>query len=85
MRPHVVDSDRHARLLALCLLWLLAGSFLLASTLVPAHTEWLGWAPFFWLFFAPLTVALTLEPRLPRQLLRLCQPRRRRASQLIWH
>lgn len=85
MRSHTDKSDPRARLLALSLLWLLAGSVLLVSTLVPAHNPWLGWTPFFWLFVAPLSVALTLEPGLPRQLLSLCKPRRRRASALIWN
>jgi hypothetical protein len=85
MRPQVADSDRHSRLLAASLVWLLVGSALLATTLVPAHTELLGWTPMFWLLWAPLAVALTLEPSLPRQLLALCRPRRRNASSLIWH
>jgi hypothetical protein len=85
MRPQVTESDRHSRLLAASLLWLLIGSVLLATTLVPAHTELLGWTPMFWLLCAPLVVALTLEPSLPRQLLALCRPRRRHASRLIWH
>jgi hypothetical protein len=85
MRPQITDSNRHARLLAASLIWLLAGSVLLLSTLVPAHTRLLGWAPMFWLLWAPLAVTLTLEPRLPRQLLALRRPRRRTASQLIWN
>jgi hypothetical protein len=85
MRPQVTDSDRRSRLLAASLLWLLVGSLLLATTLVPAHTQWLGWTPMFWLFCAPLAVTLTLEPSLPRQLLALRRSRRRHASQLIWH
>lgn len=85
MRPQVVDMERRSKLLALSLLWLLGGSLLLASTLVPAYTEWLGWTPFFWLFVAPLAVAFTLEPSLPRQLISLLKPRRRNASRLIWH
>jgi hypothetical protein len=85
MRPQVADSDRRSRLLAASLLWLLAGSVLLATTLVPAYTELLGWTPLFWLLLAPLAVALTLEPSLPRQVLALCRPRRRNASSLIWH
>lgn len=84
MRPSI-DTGRHPRLLAAALLWLLSGSLLLATTLVPAHTELLGWTPFFWLFAAPLSVALTLEPRLPRQLLSLRKSRRRNTSQLIWN
>jgi hypothetical protein len=85
MRSQVTDSDRRSRLLAAALIWLLSGSALLATTLVPVYTELLGWAPLFWLFCAPMAVTLTLEPRLPRQLLALCRPRRRNASRLIWH
>jgi hypothetical protein len=85
MRPQVADSDRRSRLLAASLLWLLVGSVLLATTVVPVHTDFLGWTPMFWLLWAPLAVALTLEPSLPRQLLALCRPRRRSASRLIWH
>ncbi|GAB2573185.1 hypothetical protein ISP15_04295 [Dyella jejuensis] len=85
MRPEATDVDRRSRLLALALLWLLAGGLLLTSTLVPAHTELLGWAPLFWLLWAPLAVALTLQPDLFRQLWRLRRPRRRNAHPLIWH
>jgi hypothetical protein len=85
MRQLNIDSPRHARLLAASLLWLLAGSVLLLSTLVPAHTELLGWSPTFWLLLAPLAVTLTLEPSLPRQLLALRRTRRRRANHLIWN
>lgn len=85
MHRKAIDSSRHSRLLAASLLWLFAGSLLLASTLVPAHTELFGWTPFFWLFVAPLAVMLTLEPRLPQQLLRLRKQRRRPTSQLIWN
>ncbi|RUL75336.1 hypothetical protein [Dyella choica] len=85
MRSKSVDVSRHPRLLAVALLWLFAGSLLLATTLVPAHTAWLGWTPFFWLFIAPLAVALTLEPSLPTQLLSLRRQRRRHPSQLIWN
>ncbi|WP_233840253.1 hypothetical protein [Dyella sp. 2HG41-7] len=85
MHRNAIDSSRHARLLAASLLWWFGGSLLLATTLVPAHTELLGWTPFFWLFIAPLAVALTLEPRLPRQLLNVRRQRRRTTSQLIWN
>lgn len=85
MRPQVSDSDRRSRLLAASLLWLFMGSVLLLSTLVPAHTELLGWAPMFWLLWAPLAVALTLEPKLPRQLLALRRSRHRSAHRLIWN
>ncbi|GLQ97946.1 hypothetical protein [Dyella mobilis] len=85
MRSQPADSHRRERLLAASLLWLLLGSVALATTLVPAHNDLLGWSPLFWLLCAPLAVALTLEPRLPRQLLALCRVRRRHADQLIWH
>lgn len=85
MQRSAIDPTRHPRLLTAALLWLLLGSGLLASTLVPAHTDLLGWAPCFWLLVAPLAVALTLEPRLPRQLLSLRRHRRRTPSQLIWN
>ncbi|HTV85513.1 MAG TPA: hypothetical protein VME63_08905 [Dyella sp.] len=85
MRQPNTDFPRHARLLAASLLWLLIGTLLLLSTLVPAHTALFGWAPMFWLLWAPLAVILTLEPTLPRQLLALCRPRRRSARHLIWH
>jgi cytochrome c biogenesis factor len=85
MRRSINDSDRHTHLLAAALLWLCSGSVLLVTTLVPAHTELFGWTPFFWLFIAPLVVALALEPRLPRQLLGLRRPRRRNSAQLIWN
>ena len=85
MQNPPIDPSRHSRLLVTALLWLFAGSLLLATTLVPAHTDLLGWTPFFWLFVAPLAVALTLEPRLPRQLLNLRKQRRHNTSQLIWN
>jgi hypothetical protein len=85
MRPHVVDSNRRAGLLIASLIWLSVGSALLLTTLVPAHTDFLGWTPMFWLLWAPLVVTLTLEPGLPRQLLKLRRARRRNAMQLIWN
>ena len=84
MHPNA-DTARRERLLGGSLLWLLAGGLLLLTTLVPAHTDALGWTPAFWLVGAPLIVLLALEPALPRQLLALRRPRRRRAVQLIWN
>jgi hypothetical protein len=75
----------HRRLLAAAALWLLAGSFLLITTLIPAYTELLGWTPAFWLLGAPLAVLLTLEPSLPRQLLALRRTRRTATRALMWH
>ncbi|WP_199097732.1 hypothetical protein [Dyella sp. ASV21] len=79
------DATHHERLLGGALLWLLAGTLLLLTTLVPAHTRLLGWTPAFWLVGAPLVVLLVLEPGLPRQLLTLLRPRRRRHARLIWN
>jgi len=84
MRPNT-SATRHERLLGAALLWLLAGTVLLVTTLVPAHTDDLGWTPAFWLMGAPLVLLLALEPALPRQLLRALRPRRRRNASLIWN
>jgi hypothetical protein len=80
------SATRHQQhLLGAALLWLLGGSALLLSTLVPMHTDLLGWTSTFWLVGAPLIVLLGLEPTLPRQLLALCQPRRRLPRSVVWH
>lgn len=84
MRPNATMTH-HERLLGGALLWLLAGAFLLLTTLVPAHTATLGWTPAFWLVGAPLVMLLALEPALPRQLLASLRPRRRAPAQLIWN
>jgi len=85
MRSQVVDSNRRAGLLIASLIWLLVGSVLLLTTLVPAHTDFLGWTPMFWLLWAPLVVTLTLEPGLPRQLLKMRRSHRRNSARLIWN
>lgn len=85
MRTPALPSPHHQRLLGAAVLWLLGGGALLLSTLVPAHTDLLGWAPAFWLAGAPLVVLLALEPSLPRQLLALCRPRRRMVRSVAWH
>ncbi|MEW9571659.1 hypothetical protein ABQJ54_07840 [Rhodanobacter sp. Si-c] len=77
MRPTAIDHHRHDRLLGIALLWLAAGGALLLTTLVPAHTALLGWAPLLWLLVAPAALLLILEPGLPRQLLARKQVRRR--------
>lgn len=84
MRPNA-SITHHERLLGGALLWLLAGAFLLLTTLVPARTDALGWTPAFWLVGAPLVMLLALEPALPRQLLAALRPRRRAATRLIWN
>ena len=84
MRTPALSSPHHQRLLGVAVLWLLGGGALLLSTLVPAHTDLLGWTPVFWLVDAPLVVLLALEPALPRQLLALCRPRRRGARRVAW-
>ena len=85
MRTQHNDASRHHRLVAGALLWLLAGAALLLTTLVPVHTDLLGWTPAFWLVGAPLALLLVLEPRLPRDLLALARHRRPRRTQAIWH
>ena len=84
MRTPSVDIERRVRLLVAAVLWLCAGGVLLLTTLVPAHNDLFGWTPAFALVGAPLVVLLTLEPKLPRQLLAMRRVRRRPA-QLIWH
>lgn len=79
-------SPHHARLFALAGCWLLAGSALLLTTLVPAHTAMLGWTPIFWLLAAPLLVLLATAPRRPRRVLSRRGARRRRAVvAAIWN
>jgi hypothetical protein len=85
MRTQASPSHHHQRLLGAAVLWLLGGGALLLSTLVPAHTDLLGWTPAFWLVGAPLVVLLALEPSLPRQLLALYRPRRRLVRHMAWH
>ncbi len=85
MRTQPTDVSRHHRLVAGALLWLLAGAALLLTTLVPVHTDLLGWTPAFWLVGAPLALLLVLEPRLPRDLIALARSRRPRRTQAVWH
>ena len=81
--PH--PTAHHQRLLGAALLWLLGGAALLLTTLVPMHTEWLGWTPAFWLLGAPVIVLLALEPTLPRELLTLRRPRPHAPRLVGWH
>lgn len=86
MRSPLLPSLHHQRLFAAAVVWLCAGSFLLLTTLVPAHTSLLGWTPLLWLLASPLMVLLVLEPRLPRQLLRRRRSRPVQAIHgVIWH
>ncbi|MFC5438287.1 hypothetical protein ACFPME_17130 [Rhodanobacter umsongensis] len=78
-------TRHHQRMLRAAMLWLLGGSALLLTTLVPLHTGLLGWTPAFWLLGAPLAVLLALEPALPRRMLALFQPRRRTLHATVWH
>ncbi|WP_458070609.1 hypothetical protein [Rhodanobacter sp. BL-MT-08] len=89
MRPQLLSkNDRydasHQRLLGAAMLWLLAGSFLLITTLVPVYSAVLGWTSSFWLVGAPLIMLLALEPSLPRQLLALRGPRQNPLRAAIW-
>ena len=69
------------RLLGGGMLWLLVGSALLLTGLLPAYTALLGWSLAFWLVLAPLMMLLALDPGLPRQLLVRCvSPRRGRRA-----
>jgi len=90
MRPQPLSKNHrndasHQRLLVAAMMWLLTGSFLLITTLVPVYTDILGWTSAFWLVGAPLIVLLTLEPSLPRQLLALRRPRQPSLRAVMWH
>jgi len=79
---HSPSFPHHPRLFAVAMLWLAAGALLLLTTLVPAHTAWLGWTPLFWLVGAPVIALLGLEPALLQWVVR----RRRRVTHgAIWH
>jgi hypothetical protein len=86
MRTELPPSAHHQRLFAAAVLWLLTGTFALITTLIPLHTELLGWTPVFWLLAAPLAVLLALQPRLLHQL--RVRRRRQRLSAIhgvLWH
>ncbi|SFL10009.1 hypothetical protein [Rhodanobacter glycinis] len=85
MRSSVTNHDRRIHLLAIAVLWLFGGGVLLLTTLVPAHTALLGWAPLLWLLGAPLALLLTLEPALPLHLLAAWSRRRGRHLRAAWH
>ena len=91
MRPETLcEKNRryaasHQRMLGAAMLWLLVGSLLLITTLVPVYSQMLGWTSAFWLVGAPLTVLLTLEPSLPRQLLALRRARPSSLRAALWH
>lgn len=58
------------RTLALiALAWLAGGMLLLLLTPLSGRTDALGWTPLFWLLLAPMSVLVTLKPRLPLDLL----------------
>ena len=86
MRNRPSASIHHQRLFTSAALWLLAGGFLLLTTLLPAHTALLGWTPLFWLIGAPISVLLALDPGLLRRL--VMRRRARHASTVhgaLWH
>lgn len=86
MRPVALSAHLYRqRLLGAATLWLLLGSVLLLTTLVPAYTELLGWSAAFWLVGAPLIVLFTLEPSLPRQWLLRRRPRVQALRLVMWH
>lgn len=85
MRTPTLSGTHPNHLLLAALVWLVAGSALLLTTVVPAHTVLLGWAPALWLIGAPLAVLLALEPRLPWQWLVRTRVRRRTERDPIWN
>ena len=86
MRSSALSTQQyHQRLLGAATLWLLLGSALLLTTLVPAYTELLGWSAAFWLVGAPLIVLFTLEPSLPRQWLARRHSRHQALRMVMWH
>ncbi|MDE2156810.1 MAG: hypothetical protein KGJ32_13100 [Xanthomonadaceae bacterium] len=85
MRPQTLPCAFHQRLSGAALLWLLGGGILLLTTLVPLHTELLGWTPAFWLAGAPLIILLRLNPALLRVRLTPRRPRRRAPRHAVWH
>lgn len=86
MRSSIANHDRRSHLLAIAVSWLSGGAVLLLTTLVPAHTALLGWAPLLWLLGTPLALLLTLEPALPLHLLaRRARRRRTRHLRPAWH
>jgi cytochrome c biogenesis factor len=90
MHTPPLSKTRHAdasrqHLLGAAVMWLVAGSFLLITTLVPVYSQTLGWTSAFWLVGAPLIVLLTLEPSLPRQLLARRRPRQTSRQAAMWH
>lgn len=73
MQSHRATSTPSAyrqRVLGGLVLWLFAGGALLAGGLLPMHCALLGWSLPYWLLLAPVMLLLTLEPSLPRRLLR---------------
>lgn len=85
MRTNPLPANASHLLLGATVLWLLAGGMLLLTTMLPLHTELLGWTPAFWLLGAPLIMLLALQPGLPRQLLLRCRPHRRTVQAVVWH
>lgn len=66
-------------------LWLLAGSVLLLTGLLPVHSALLGWSLPFWLIVAPLLLTVSLAPGLPGRWLRHYRSRRRRVRASTWY
>lgn len=90
MRKSTPDSSHPSRVLAASLAWLVGGSALLFTTVVPAHTVMLGWTPAFWLLAAPLLVLLATlhgrRDRYPARMLSRRGVRRHRAVvAAIWN
>ncbi|MEP6899368.1 MAG: hypothetical protein ABI870_12640 [Rhodanobacter sp.] len=85
MRSPPSRTAPSVHLFGAALLWLLAGTVLLLTTLMPPYTAQLGWTPAFWFIAAPLVVLLVLEPTLPQQLMTLYRQRRSAVRNVIRH
>jgi hypothetical protein len=68
--PTMHDMLTPRRTVALiALAWLAGGMLLLLLTPLSGRSDALGWTPVFWLLLAPMSVLVTLKPRLPLDLL----------------
>ncbi|MGH8160354.1 MAG: hypothetical protein ACREPQ_19750 [Rhodanobacter sp.] len=85
MRPQPLPASHPSHLLGSAALWLLCGSALVLTTVVPMHTALLGWTPAFWLIGAPMIVLLALKPTLPHRLLLSARPPRHALDRVVWH
>ena len=85
-RPINSTSPAHFRQMILSSigLWLVAGSLLLITGLLPVHSVLLGWSLPFWLVLAPVLLTLMVAPGLPGIWLRQRRSRRRTLHANTW-